>query len=161
VGTLLIFTGSPSACVDRSIEASPAASQQLKTEWTKLKRGPVTITLTEQQVTSRGVDYLDAKDVPVEQLQVYFCPNGTAQASAKIKVIGLKTRVVVRGTLDLTGAKPRIKIDEVRAGNLPSSVAKPAVDLILNTGDFRTLDFKEKLTEIRYGDGSATVAGGP
>jgi len=99
--------------------------------------------------------------VAVDDLQVYFCPSGVAEASGKIKVAGLKSKVVVRGTLDLSGAKPKIQIDEVRAGNLPSSIAKPAVDAILNTGNFRTLDLNEKLISIQYTDGKATITGGP
>ncbi len=87
----------------------------------------------------------------VDDLQVYFCPSGVAEASGKIKVAGLKSKVVV----------PRIQIDEVRAGNLPSFIAKPAVDAILNTGNFRTLDLNEKLISIQYTDGKATITGGP
>ena len=76
-------------------------------------------------------------------------------------MLGIKSKVVVRGTLDLSGSKPQIQIDSVRAGNLPSSVAKPAVDLILNTGNLRTLDLDEHLISIQFTDGTATVGGGP
>jgi hypothetical protein len=161
----LIFTGSPAACVDRVVPTSAAASQELRAAWKQFgaqaARGPATITVTETQATSRGVEYVDDKGAPVDELQVYFCPAGYGEASGKISVLGLKTRVVVRGTLDLSGSKPQIQIDSVRAGNLPSFIAKPAVDVILNTGDLRTLDLKEHLTSIQFSDGAATVGGGP
>jgi hypothetical protein len=165
VGGVLIFTGSPSACVDRVVPISRAESESLKREWdafaAQSRRAQATITISEAQATSRGVEYIEEKDVPVEDLQVYFCPAGYGEASGKIKVLGLTTKVVVRGTLDLSGDKPRIQIDSVRAGNLPSAVAKPAVDLILDTGNFRTLDIDEHLLRIEYGDGIARVTGGP
>jgi hypothetical protein len=161
----LVFTGSPSACVDRAVPVSPAASQQLRAAWRNFgqqtAREPASITITETQATSRGVDYIEEKDAPVEELQVYFCPGGYAEASGKISILGAKTKVVVRGTLDLSGSQPEIQIDSVRAGNLPSVIAKPAVDVVLNTGNLRTLDLKEHLTSIQFTDGAATVQGGP
>ena len=79
----------------------------------------------------------------------------------KIDVAGLSTKIVVKGTLDLSGAKPRIEIESVRAGSLPSAVAKPAVDLILDTGNVRTLDLDVNLTAIEFSDGQATLSGAP
>ncbi len=165
VAAALIFTGSPSACVDRVVPTSAAASQELKTAWKQFgaqaATGPATIAVSETQATSRGVEYVDDKSAPVDELQVYFCAAGYGEASGKLSVLGIKSKVVVRGTLDLSGAKPQIQIDSVRAGNLPSFVAKPAVDLILNTGNLRTLDLDEHLTSIQFSDGNATVHGAP
>jgi hypothetical protein len=162
---VMVFTGSPAACVDREVPVSAAASQELRSAWNafgaQAARGPASITITETQATSRGVDYVEEKDAPVEDLQVYFCPGGYGEASGRISVLGAKAKVIVRGTLDLSGPSPRIQIDSVRAGNLPSFIAKPAVDLILNTGDLRTLDIDEHLTGIQFGDGTANVQGGP
>ncbi|MPZ47925.1 MAG: hypothetical protein GEU75_01175 [Dehalococcoidia bacterium] len=161
----LVFTGSPDACVDRAVTPSAEASSALVSAWRDFESAAVAggaeITVTELQATSRGVEYIEEKDVPVEDLQVYFCPDGTAEASGKIVVAGLKGKIVVRGTLDLGGDKPGIQIDEIQAGNLPSALAKPAIDLILNTGNFRTLDLDVRLTSIEYGDGAATVTGEP
>jgi hypothetical protein len=161
----LVFTGSPAACVDRAVPVSAAASQELRAAWrafgAQAAQGPASISITETQATSRGVEYVEEKDAPVEELQVYFCPGGYAEASGRISVLGAKTKVVVRGTLDLSGSSPRIQIDSVRAGNLPSFIAKPAVDLVLNTGDLRTLDLDEHLTGIQFSDGIAHVQGGP
>jgi hypothetical protein len=161
VGGVLVFAGSPAACVDRVIEPSTAASNDLRAAWRtygqQAASGNATVTFNEQQVTSRGVEYINEKDVPVDELQVYFCPAGYAEGSGKVSILGLKSKVVVRGTLDLSGPQPRIQIDEVRAGSLPSSIAKPVVDTILDTGNFRTLNLREPIATIRYADGTVTV----
>jgi hypothetical protein len=165
IAAALAFTGEPDACVDRVSAPSAAAADGLDTAWRAFKQraasGQATIQITELQATSRGVEYVEEKDVPVDELQVYFCPDGTAEAAGKVSIAGLKSKVVVAGTLDLSGKEPRIQIDSLRAGSLPSAVAKPVIDLILNTGDFRTLRVGVKLLSIRFADGSATVAGGP
>jgi hypothetical protein len=165
IGTVLVLTGNPSACVDRQVPVSAAESQRLKAEWDQFsaasRQGNATILITESEATSRGVEYVDEKDAPVEDLQVYFCPGGYAEASGKVKAVGISAKVIVRGTLDLSGDQPQIQVDEIRAGNLPSAVAKPAVNFVLDRADFKTLDLDEHLTSISYADGTATVAGGP
>jgi len=160
----LIVTGSPSACVDRPLAASEAESEALDAGWRafgqRAAAGPAQITISELQATSRGVKYVDDKDVPVEELQVHFCPDGVAEATGKIDVAGISTKVVVSGTLDLSGDQPRIEIDTVKAGNLPSFIAKPVVNLIISTGDFRTLDLDENLTNVQFSDAIVVVDGG-
>jgi hypothetical protein len=79
----------------------------------------------------------------------------------EIDVAGLKSKVVVEGTLDLSGSDPTIQIDEIRAGNLPNSVAKPAVDFLMDRGDFRTLRLRENLIVLVFTDGVATVTAEP
>ena len=103
------------------------------------------------------MEYVTAKNAPVDDLQVYFCPNGTAEAAGTLSVAGIKSKVVAQGTLDLSGEKPRIQIDEIRAGNLPSAVAKPAIELVLNTGNLRTLDLGAPIKSITYSDGRVTI----
>jgi hypothetical protein len=157
VGGLLIFTGSPTPCAARDIAYSSAASQELRTQWRALAQRGGTGNFTETQATSRGVDYVNEKDAPVEELQVYFCQQGYAEASGKVKIMGLKSKVVVRGTLDLSGPQPEIVIQSVRAGNLPSAAAKPVVNAILNAGNLKTLDINERITQLTYSDAQVAV----
>lgn len=159
---VLIFSETPSGCTDRVTSPTTTASLALKAEWDKLKRSPTTITLSEDQVTSRGVEFVEAEEVPVDDLQVHFCAGNIAEAQGAISILGAKARIVVQGRLDATpGRQPRIEVDEIKAGSLPGVIAKVVVNFILDRGDVRTLDFKEKLTEIRYNDGSVTITGGP
>ena len=157
IGGILIFTGSPQPCAARNIQYSAAASQELRTQFKALAVRGGTGNFNETQATSRGIDYINEKDAPVEELQVYFCPQGYAEASGKVKVLGLKTKVVVRGTLDLSGPQPVIDIQSVRAGNLPSAAARPVVNAILNVGNLKTLDIDERITQLVYTDGQVAV----
>jgi hypothetical protein len=157
VGAILIFTGSPSPCAARSIQYSAAASQELRANFKALAARGGTGNFNETQATSRGIDYINEKDAPVEDLQVYFCPGGYAEATGKVKILGMKSKVVVRGTLDLSGPQPQIDIQSVRAGNLPSAAARPVVNAILNAGNLKTLDIAERITQLQYSDGSVAV----
>ncbi len=165
VGVVLIFTGDPQPCAGRVSTPTTAASNELRTRWkefgAKAATGPASIGITELQATSRGVEYVKEKDAPVTDLQVYFCPDGHAEAAGKVSFLGRDIKIVVSGTLDLSGAKPEIQIDSVRAGNLPGGIGTRAVDLVLNTGDLKTLNLDEHLTSITYTDGVANVQGGP
>src|SRR3972149_2889968 len=113
IGAVLAFSGSPEPCIDRESVPSTAASDELDA--------------ARRAFRARAAACLDEKDVPVDRLQVYFCPDGSAEASGEIDVAGLSAKVVVKGTLDLSGDKPRIEIESVRAGSLPRAVAQPAV----------------------------------
>jgi hypothetical protein len=164
VGAVLAVTGTPEACVDREVPSSPIETIGLVANWAAFEaqasRGEATIDVTEAQATSIGTQYIEEKDVPVEDLQVFFCPDGTAEAAGKVSALGISANVVVRGTLDLSGAKPQIQIDEIKAGNLPSSASTSLVNFVLERKDFRTLDIEPRLLEIDYADGTATIRGG-
>jgi hypothetical protein len=163
IGIILTVTGNPKPCVDRTITPSTAAATALRADWDAFKAaaaaGPATVTFSETQVTSRGVEYIDEKDAPVEDLQVYFCPDGTAQATGKVKALGLSANVVVSGTLDLSGEDPRIVVDSVKAGNLPGFLGTRVVNTVLDQGDLREFEFSVRLTSISYGDTEVTLGG--
>jgi hypothetical protein len=97
----------------------------------------------------------------VDSVQVHFCSDGMAEASGTVKLLGLRTKVVARGTLDPSGTRPRIRISSIRAGNLPSAVARPVVERILDSSGVLMPSFKEHLTAVQIDDGSATISGGP
>ena len=162
---LLLRDVSPPVCAARAIPTGAAASQQLRANWRtfgeQAARGPASIQLTEEQATSRGVEYIREKDAPVEALYVRFCAGGFGEASGKVSILGRHVNTVVRGTLDLSGPKPRIKITSVRAGSLPDAMARPIVNRILDAGDLRTLNLDEHLTGIRFDEGTAAIEGGP
>ena len=165
VGGVLIFTGTPQACVDRVVTVSPAASQALEVKWdafsAAIASAPGSVTFDETEVTSRGVEYLDEKDVPLDELQVYFCPQGYAEATGKMDVLGQTASVLIRGTLDLSGPTPVIDVQSVKAGNLPGGIATTVVNQILDQAGVKELDLDENLTGIAYVDGQATLDGAP
>ena len=167
VGAALIFTGNPSPCVDRAIEPSTAASQALRDQWDAFEAeaagGSATIAFDEVGVTSRGVEYIDEKDLPLEDLQVHFCPDGLGEALGTINTPGPDIHVVMRGTLDLSGEKPRIDVREIKAGNLPGLFGGTdwIVNNIVKKSNADILDVEPHLLSLEIEDGSATLTGGP
>jgi hypothetical protein len=169
VGGILIFTGSPTPCGNGPIAVSSEASQQMRTAWKEFAlraaRAPANAAFNESQITSRGVDYVKEKNAPIEDLQIHFCAQGYAEAYGKVKVLALNSKVVVRGTVDVSGPKPVVTILSVKAGNLPSSVAKPIVDRVIDAANIRTLDIDEHVTNVVFsaegGVGKVTVTAQP
>ena len=165
IGGILVFTGNPQPCADREIPVSPGAAQALDDKWDvfsdQIAAGPGFVTYTETEVTSRGVRYLDDNDVPLDNLQVYLCPQGYGEATGTMSVAGIDANVLIRGTLDLSGDQPQLDIESVEAGNLPGAVATRLVNQILDRGGVKTIDVDENLTSIDIGDGEVTLGGGP
>ena len=165
VGAILIFTGSPSPCTDRQLEPSSAASQQLRAEWKQFSeraaQGRAQITLTEVGVTSRAVEYIDEKNVPLDNVQVHFCKDGLGEAPGTIKTPGPDIHVLLRGTLDLSGDKPRVDVRTIKAGNFPGFGTTWIINNIIKRGNAEILDMDEHLVSLEIQDGSATLAAGP
>jgi len=164
VGAILIFTGSPDPCTDREFEPSSAASQQLRTEWDQFSasaaQGHAEIVLTEVGVTSRAVEYIEEKDIPLEDVRVHFCADGLGEALGTIKTPGPDIRVLLRGTLDLSGDKPKIDVDTIKAGNFPGYGTTWIINNIIKKGDADILDMDEHLISLEIQDNSATLTGG-
>lgn len=167
VGGALAFTGKPSPCLNRTVVPSTAASQALREQWdafeSQAASGNATIAFDETGVTSRGVEYINEKDLPLKDLQVHFCPDGLGEARGTIKVEGLDIHVLLRGTLDLSGPKPRIDVREIKAGNLPGLFGGTdwIINNIVNKSNADILDVKPHLISLDIKDGSATLTGGP
>jgi hypothetical protein len=163
VGGILIFTGDPQACSNREIDISRAVSNDVDAAWNAFvveasQEGSASITLTEDEVTSRGFFYLEDEGVPFDDLQLYFCDDGAAEAKGRLSLPGPDANVVVRGSLDISGDKPRIEIEEVRAGNLPGGIATPAVNAIIDSGVLE-LDLDIELTDVDFREGEIELEG--
>jgi hypothetical protein len=85
------------------------------------------------------------------------------EASGTIKTPGPDIHVVLRGTLDLSGAKPRIDVREIKAGNMPNLFG--GTDWIINNivkkSNADILDIEPRLTSVEIKDAAATLTGGP
>ena len=94
---------------------------------------PATVSFTESEATSRAQRFLDSKEAPLKDLKLCF-HEGTTEATgnfdlpilADLPGIGdsLDSNVRARGTMDFSGANPRIVITEIEAGNLPADAAE-------------------------------------
>jgi hypothetical protein len=165
IGAILMFTGSPGPCTDREFEPSTAASQRLRAEWDQFSDaaalGPAQINFDEVGVTSRAVEYIDEKDIPLDDVRVHFCDDGLGEAIGTIKTPGPDIRVLLRGTLDLSGEKPKIDVQTIKAGNFPGFGTTWIINNIIKRSDADILDLETHLTGLEIRDGSATLAGGP
>ncbi len=143
------------------IPVSAAASQALRDKWDAFEAEaalrPTTVRFNEEEVTSRGVDFMEEEDIPLNDLQVFFCEEGYAEATASTAGINLLTR----GTLDLTRDVVRIDIQRVHGGNLPSFI--PIARLITRFSEAaRKLDeLKVNITSVTFTDGQVELRGEP
>ncbi len=164
VSAVLVFTGSPSACVDREVSVSSQARANLQNKWDEFKlrsaSAPASVTFTESEITSRGVEYLDEKGIDIENLQVYFCEDGFAEATATFVGGGPNIDILIRGTLDLSGDLPLIDIDEIKGGNLPGFLPLAGLVNFIDDED-KALNISVNLTAITFRDGEVTLNGAP
>jgi hypothetical protein len=162
LGVFLALSGEPEPCVDRSVDAARGAGADLRENWAAaagslLAGQPARVNVTEAQATAIAAVYLEERGVDVNDFRVYFCPGGMAEATGRVARLGVTSNVLLRGRLDFDGERHRIDIDSVRIGNVPSFLAKPVVELLVDENDVRTLPLTENITDIEYGDGIAVV----
>ena len=164
VAVVLVYTGTPEPCVDREVSVSSGSRSEFQNKWDAFKLRSATAatseTFTESQITARGVEFLDDEGIDIENLQVYFCPEGYAEATATFVGGGPNIDLLVRGTLDLSGDLPRIDIDKIQGGNLPGFLPLGAlVDSI--DDEAKSLNISVNLTSIRFSDGAVSIQGAP
>jgi hypothetical protein len=129
------------------------------------------VSFTESEATSRSARHLDAKEAPIRNLITCF-HEGEAEASANVDLPVLAelpgvggmfdTNVLARGTMDFSGAKPKIVITEIKAGNLPDDAAeriKGQIESLVND-QINDLTLQHKYTP-EFSEGSITINGSP
>jgi len=107
------------------------------------------------------VEYIEEKDIPLEDLRVHFCEDGLGEALGTINTPGPDIKVLLRGTLDLSGPKPKIDVQTIKAGNFPGFGTTWIINNIIKRGDADILDLEPNLISLEITDGSATLTGGP
>jgi hypothetical protein len=167
VGALAV-TGGPADCTpgDGPIVVDAAHSDAFKQKWKGFNdvldaRSPSSVTLTESEISSRADSYLKTKNAPLKEPRACI-HDGSGEGQAKISFLGLTTKFKVKGTLDLTGAHPKAKIDSMSVGNVPSWLISPARSYINRAIDSElnsvTLDHRYAPT---LKPGQAELAGTP
>lgn len=160
----------------RGVNNDGALADSWQAKWEafddKLDAGQsASVSFTESEVTSRAQRYLDSKEAPVKDIRVCF-HNGSAEAIATVDLpiladlpgIGdsLDTKVHATGTMDFSGATPRIVITEIEAGNLPAEATerlKGRVEGVINDR-LDDLFFQHEHTAT-FTEGSAEISGQP
>ena len=100
-----------------------------------LGRGqPTSVTLTESEVTSAVLTFTNTDRT--SDVTVCFFGNGEGEASLKLDIPGLPDRVVkVRGSVDLSGEHPRVRLSDADLGGLGILMelgAKQAIEDVVN-----------------------------
>lgn len=174
LGVFLVLTGSPKICaagpnssrVGDEIRPSPSAAlaAQLNLNWEDFsfdsETSLATIRITESEATSRARQFVEQEDVPIEDVRVYFCDDGTGQIAGRVEALGVDAEFVVTGSLDVNGDQAVLIVDSVNVGNMPGFIADAVFDTILNEG-LRTLELSENLTQVEITDGLITITGTP
>jgi hypothetical protein len=160
----------------RGVNNDSTLSDAWQAKWrdfdAKLDAGQsASVSFTESESTSRSARYLDAKEAPLRDLIICF-HEGEAEASANVDLPVLAelpgvggmfhTNVLARGTIDFSGAKPKIVIREIKAGNLPADAAerlKGQIEDLVNDR-INDLNLQHKHTPV-FSEGSITINGTP
>jgi hypothetical protein len=168
LAAFLVFNGTPQPCVDRSAQPAPSDASDLLADWLNaieaVSNGDsAKLTINEEQASIIGQGYLDSRDVPVDDLRVYFCPDGTAEATGRVSTgfLGLGSNILVKGTLETDGPTNRLDIDEVHVGQFPDFLASRVYDLLVDENDIRNLPLVQDIEDIEYRDGEAIVTIAP
>ncbi len=174
VGIFLVLTGSPEVCaagpnstrVGDQILPSPSTvlARQLDRNWEDFSFDSeirtVTLWITEAEASSKAREHVIDEDIPVDDIRIYFCDDGTGQIAGRVEALGVDAEFVVTGSLDVSGDRPVLTIDSIDIGRVPDFVSDAVFDVILNEGD-RTLELDENLTEVRISDGLIRITGRP
>ncbi len=124
---ILAFSNGPGACIAGAgpIIVSDADADSFDQKWDALDAvldggSPSSDTFNESEISSRADQYfrkekaLDFRDVRVCIYDGYGEATGTLDA-----ILGLQVEVKLKGTMDLTGDKPKIDIDDMEFGKVP------------------------------------------
>lgn len=162
----LVLTGAPKPCIDRAMTPAAPPNPALQANWEdvvpRVGAGEaVALSVTEEQATMLATEHLRDKDLPISDLQIVFCPDGSTEAFGKVTFAGLNSDVLVKGHIDLEGERPAVDIEAIRAGNLPDFVAQGLLDLIWEGEEARTLPVSVNILSIEVNSGEAIVVAGP
>jgi hypothetical protein len=166
---LAAFAGSPGECDsgDREVETSSALAQQLQAKLDQfddqLDAGQAaSITFDESEATSRGREFLEEKDAPIDDLKVCFNPEGPSASGKVSAVAGLDLDVKVSGKVNLSGEHPRIDDIDIDVGQVPGFVTGGLEGLIEDVinDQLDHIDIEHQLG-ITFSEGTATLSGQP
>jgi hypothetical protein len=172
IAFLAAFVGSPGECDSggRDVQVSSALAAQLQAKLDQfdddLDAGQAaSITFDESEATSRGQEYLDDKDAPIEDVKICFNPEGPS-ASGKVTVVaGQDLNVKVSGDVDLSGEHLRVEDLDIDVGRVPGFLTtgpgglEGLIEDVIND-QLDDIGSEHRLS-ITFGAGTATLSGQP
>jgi len=163
------FVGSPGGCDSggREVQTSDALAQQFQGKLDvfndQLDAGqPASFTFDESEATSRGRQFLDDENAPINDLKVCFNPDGPSASGNLSAVLGLDVSVKVSGHVDFSGEHPHVSDLDIDVGGAPGFITgnfKGVVEGVIND-QLAHIDTAHQLS-ITFGEGTATLSGQP
>ena len=169
LAVLAAFVGSPGECDsgDREVVVSSALAQQLQDKLDtfdeQLDAGQAaSFTFDESEATSRGQQFLDDENAPIDDLKICFHPEGPSASGKLSAVLGLDVTVKVSGDLDLSGEHPRIDDLDIDIGSVPGFITGGLEGIVKGVINDQPdhIDVEHQLS-ITFGEGTATLSGQP
>jgi len=169
VTALAAFVGSPGECDsgDRDVEVSSALARQLQAKLddfdAELDAGrAASFTFNESEATSRGREFLEEKNAPIEDLKVCFNTEGPSASGKLSAVLGFDVSAKVSGDLNLNGEHPRVEDLDIDVGSVPGFITGGIEGIIKDVinDQLDHIDIEHQLS-ITFGEGTATLSGQP
>ncbi len=165
---LLAIEGDPGDCGGgRDLRIDPDLAQTYQDRWFALNAQlltgrPASFTVTDSEATSQTRLFLAETGAPINDVRVCFVPGGGDVNGTLSPPVGPDLAVRVRGSVDLSGRHPRVSIDSVRVGALPSFVARPFLGLVSRLIEEQTnqIDLDHRIS-LQLTDGQAVISGQP
>jgi hypothetical protein len=163
------FAGSPGECDsgDREVQTSSALAQQLQAKLDQfdeqLDAGQAaSFTFDESEATSRGREFLEEENAPIDDLKVCFNSEGPSASGKVSGVLGLDLDVKVSDKPNLGGEHPRVDDLNIDVGRVPGFVTGGLEGLIEDVinDQLDHIDIEHQLS-ITFGEGTATLSGEP
>ena len=163
--TAVAVTAQPAACVARGSDTLPlAASDDLRARWeafvaSTAATGQATLVVTEQQATAKAAEWAARRQLPVENVRITFCPGGRIEASGTLTSLGAPLHGRLRGTLDTSGGSARVRVESLRVGALPETLATSLANSAIESAQLDAVPL-DGLRSVTVADGTLTLVGG-
>lgn len=156
----LATLGTPSPCVDRdSAAAAPSTFDFAALLRQAATGGSASVAISEAQATAMTrVALARSSELPVTDVQLFFCPDGHAEVTGRVTVAGWSFDTLVEAQVDSTAAPPAVEARALRVGRLPSGFTSWL--LVLAPGGARRELPLPPGASLRIEDGRAVLSGG-
>jgi hypothetical protein len=159
--TATLRPAAPTATPPPSTPAPTATPRAVLPTLPATPSGPVSVTMSNQQLTTAANDYLGKHpEVPFSDLQVQVHHDGV-EITGKARVGGLSVPVRVWGLITLVDNVPYFEVTNVDLGQtpLPGSIKNIITALLDQSVDFSQFNLPMVVQDIQLGEGQVTITG--
>ena len=130
---VLAFTGGPTPCTpgDGAITVSAANADAFDGKWDSFNAtldggSAATVNFNESEISS----FVDREVGSPFSGPLVCIHNGYGEGTASLEILGFDAKIRVKGNMDLTGAHPVAKIDDIEVGNVPDFLIDVVKDFV-------------------------------